>query len=745
MRFLLSAVVAVLLLGAVAVPPTASAQAATEQTLLEVTKITPSVVQGGSPGEVTVSGTLTNTGERRIDGIEARIQRGNPVAAESAAQQAMRESSATVTDPNFTPIIGGLAPGQRMPFELRVPFTGANSLQISSPGVYPLLVNINGRPASGGRARIAQQHFLLPVLTTPGAPPPAAPPKPAPSTLLIPIVDYPRLTRGGTPGTRPVLLDDMLSTSLAPGGRLYELVQAVEDGAAPGSPLGSSLCFAIDPDLLATVNVMQGGYEVQQRTGGTVDGIGSGAARLWLGKLKEATSGRCVIPLPYADVDVVALGRAGLPDLIKGSMESSSQLVSSILGVEPRKDVLWPVEGSIDQPAAGQLSGAGVTTTLLRPEALGGVAPARVRGQGLAAMTTDPLVATALDPLRDTPRETTEMSPPAGGGMASAQNALGALVFRANTGSGAPTVITPPRRWNVSGEDVRGLLGGMQQLAAAGYLEPTALPELNRGTLPEADLTYPVGAAAREIPQRVLDQLAGQNYKVGDLYRASEVERSVNIDPAQVTNPLRDALLRGASSAWRGAPDAARYWVTTGARALQGELSRVRLEEGNTKISQSETNSHIPVTISNGLPVTVSVVLRIPQTPGITTQDLGLLKVPAQGRRTFYVPTEVQRSGAFTVDVHLTTPAGTELGTPQRMRFDAGTYGPVTLVLTIVAGALLIVLSALRIFRRLRNRIRRNRAAGQGAPAAEPTADEPPRIESETTPLTTTDSDRGPS
>ncbi|GAA2822018.1 DUF6049 family protein [Saccharopolyspora taberi] len=732
MRFLLAAVVAVLMLGAIALPPAASAQPAAQQTLLEVSKITPAVVEGGAPGEVTVTGTLTNTGDRRIDDVEARIQRGNPVSTESAAQQAIRETPSTVTDPNFTPIIDSLAPGQRLPFELRVPFNGPNSLQISSPGVYPLLVNINGKPGSGGRARIAEEHFLLPVLATPGAAP-VRPPKPTPSTLVIPVVDYPRMTRGGGPGSRPVLIDDLLSASLAPGGRLYELVQAVEDGAGPGSPLGSALCFAVDPDLLATVEAMQGGYDVQQPNGGAVEGIGSGAARLWLGKLRSAVSGRCVIPLPYSDADVVALGRAGLPDLIKGSLEGSSLLIADLLGVEPRKDVLWPIEGALDQPAAGQLAGTGITTTLLRPEALGGPAPAKVRGSNLTALTVDPLAASALDPLRDTPRETTEMSPPVGG-SARTQDALGALAFRASNAPAGHSVITPPRRWNVRGDDVRGLLSGMQQLTAAGFLQPTALSEAGGAALPEADLSYPVESAAREIPRRVLDELARENFKVGDLFLSSDVERSVNIAPAEVTNPLRDALLRGASSAWRGNPEAARFWVGNGARTLSGQLSRVRLEEGNTKIALSEAQAHIPLTVSNELPIQVSIAFRIPHTPGIITRDLGVLRIPAQGRRTFYVPTEVQRSGTFSVDVHVTTPAGTELGPPQRMRFDAGTYGPVTMVITIVAAALLIVLSSLRILRRLRNRIRRNRAAAQ-----------PPAIESEATPLTTTDSDRGSS
>ncbi|GAA0537958.1 hypothetical protein A8924_0364 [Saccharopolyspora erythraea NRRL 2338] len=774
MRFVLAAVIAVLLLGAVPVPQ-ATAQNDDQHARLEVSKITPSVVGAGAPPEVTVTGTLTNTSSRAIHDVEARIQRGDPTTSEAAAQRAVRDGSRTVAEQNFTSITGSIAPGQRVPFELRIPFTGPNSLQVTSPGVYPLLVNVNGRPAGGARARIDEAHFLLPVLAAPGAAP-AAPPKPAPTTMLVPIVDYPRLARGPVPGSRPVLMDDLLSESLAPGGRLYELVRAVGETAGPGSRLGNALCFAIDPDLLATVRAMQTGYLVRQPSGGTVEGIGAGTARLWLSKLKEATAGRCVIPLPYSDVDVVALGRAGLPDVIRGALDTSSrQLVQETLGVEPRKDVLWPVEGTIDEPAAGQVAaqapdGPGITTALLRPEAISGPTPARVRGSGLAALSIDPLVASALDPLRDTTRETTELSPQTGDGVVAAQNALGALAFRANTASapGGSVLVAPPRRWNVSGGDVRALLTGMEQLAAAGVVQPTSLPEPDASKLPEVDLSYPVDAAGREIPRRVLNELAAQNYRVGDLFRAADREPAVNVQEADVTNPMRNALLRGASSAWRGNPDAARYWVNAGRRALDLEFSRVRLEEPNGKLTLGgESDNYIPLTVANDLPVTVSVVFRIPRTPGLETKDLGVLRIPAQGRRSFFLPTTVHRSGQFTLDISLATPSGTELGPPKRLRLESGAYGPVILVLTIIAASLLIVLSAFRVYRRFRNRVRRVAAANAAAaeqPDAGPQATEQPETgspgteqteigqtsngqtgtESQTTPLTTTESDRSP-
>ncbi|MBK0865292.1 MAG: glycoprotein [Saccharopolyspora sp.] len=733
MRCLVAVVVAVLLIGGIPITSAGTANAQDSSLAqLEVTKVTPSVVSG--PGEVTISGRLTNTSGRTLHDIEARVQRGAPTSTVPATQDAVRGNASTVTGPEFQPQVGSLAPGQQAPFELRIPINGGpQSLQIDQPGTFPLLVNVNGKPDDGGRARVGEASFLLPVLNTPGAPP-AKPPQPTPMTMLVPIVDYPRMQREGTQGQRPVLADDSLASSLTPGGRLYDLVQSVVENAGPGSPLGNGLCFAVDPDLLATVNAMQGGYQVRQPDGGLIEGTGAASAQLWMNKLRQATEGRCVISLPYADSDVVALGRAGLPDLIQGALDGAL-VVRQTLRQEPQRNVLWPIEGALDEPAASELSRFGIDTMLMEPSSLstpdGSLEPVRLRAKGSpTAVPVDPLLSEALDPLHGTPQESTALSPPDSGAL-SAQNALGAMAFRATGGyqDGATSVLAPPRRWNLSGSDLRSLLQGMEQLTGAGYVRPTGLPQDGGQAQqaatppPEARLAYPPEHAGEEIPQPVLDQLARQNYKVGDLFRSSSRDPAANLEPAALTNPLRNGLLRGASSAWRGDPDTARHWVRVASDTLGGVLSRVRLDEFSGKITLTASNAPIPMTVTNDLPVTVSVVLRIPDTAGIKTKDLGVIRVPAQGRRHFRLETEVHRAGQFTVDVDVTTESGTELGPAKRLQLQSYAYDPFTVGFTAIASALLVVLSARRILRRLR--ARRGRQGEQPHSDSESTAPNP--------------------
>ncbi|GAB2739695.1 DUF6049 family protein [Salinifilum aidingensis] len=727
MRFLLAALVAALVFALLPAVPAPRAHAQAQQlTRFEVTGVAPNVVTERAPGELVVSGRLTNTSDHVIDDVEARVQRGEAPTTEPGVQQALRGEANITTDPQFTPVVDRIRPGEQVPVEIRIPFSGPDSLDITEPGTYPLLVNVNGQPESSSRARIAEANFLLPVQAPPGGTP-QPPPAPTPTSLLVPLVDYPRMERSTSPGNRAILTDDRLAGELSPGGRLYELVQAVNERVNNGSPLGSALCFAIDPDLLATAKAMSRseGYLVRTSNGGTEPGIGGEAAGLWLSKLREAVDGRCVLALPYADADLVALSRAGLPDVTRGAVDGS-RVVGRILNeggnatVDPRP-ATWPISGALDQRTAADLPRT--ETALLDTRSLdvpaGTLAPARIRGTDLTAQPLDPLLSSALNPLRGTPRQSSAKSPPTEE-SATAQDALGSLLFRSTLGSlpDSTSVLAPPRRWNINGEQLRGLLDGMRALTDAGYVEPTALPHPG-GRLPEAELTYPDTAASAEIPQPVLRTLARANYAVGDLYRSSSEEQARHVDPAQVTTPLRNGLLRGVSSAWRGDPTGARRWTGLGRAAVRNTLSHVYIEEFQGKIALASSNSAIPLTVVNDLPVTVSLRLRVGPTPGVEVSDLGTLRIPAHSRRQFWPEVSVHRVGEFNLDVAAVTEGGTPLGRPKRLQVDSSAYGPLIPAITITAGGLLVVLSAMRIVRRMR-------AGRGGTPDETPTTEFPP-------------------
>ncbi len=143
---------------------------------LDLAQVSPRVVTVSGPRTLTVTGTLTNTGDQPVGDLIIRAQRGNPLQTEGALRDALDGRGATdAVTPQFVPIPGEIAPGGQMPVQLTVPLRGPTdtSLALSSTGVHELLINVNGAPRDGARARLAAVRMLLPVLSLP--PDPAAP------------------------------------------------------------------------------------------------------------------------------------------------------------------------------------------------------------------------------------------------------------------------------------------------------------------------------------------------------------------------------------------------------------------------------------------------------------------------------------------------------------------------------------------------------------------------------------------
>ncbi len=302
---------------------------------LSIDEVTPQTVTLTSESVVTVRGTVANIGDRDVEDVWVRLQRA-PVVSDSAALRTSLslDQAGFDTVGEFEEVADRLGQGERADFELELPLRSdlVPSLDIDTPGVYPLLVNVNGVPEYGGAARLDDARFLLPVLALPASDevtdgtelteesgtgsggsrgttrssddglldseekafPAVAPDvsRPAAVTMLWPLADRPRLAAGvAGSGTEPVrLVDDDLAVSLAEGGRLDGLLRAVEDTARTEPRVLEGLCLAIDPDLLVTVANMTRDYLVvedpNEPTGDARPGSGTDAAVAWLERLR---------------------------------------------------------------------------------------------------------------------------------------------------------------------------------------------------------------------------------------------------------------------------------------------------------------------------------------------------------------------------------------------------------------------------------------------------------------------------
>lgn len=701
------AVVVVAILLALLAPPLASAQPVPEQASrmrLEVETLSPRVITSATPA-VTVTGRVTNTGDRRINDVKVQLQRGEVLGTE----QKLHDLPGRFLDPARSPFVAvstRLEPGDSAPITLTVPVRGSDtSLRIEAPGVYPLLVNVNGQPEFGSMARLATAYLPVPVLSLPGGGIPPASPDPARLTVLWPLIDdYPR--RVPSPDGRPVLADDGLATSLAPGGRLYGLVYAVTQAADPA--LLDALCFAMDPDLLETVQQMTTGYRVRQPDGQLTDGKGAGTAKTWLAALQQLTGGRCVITLPYADADLVALSRAGAVDLQKRALTSGSAVTELLKPAPPAGMVLWPAGGTIDQRTLLDLAGAAPTTVLADPGHLHnrqGEAPYTVGGsvaaRSVRALPVDPLVSGGLNG--------DQAGEQAGDRPMSVQNGIAALAFQAAFAGPGPAggrgiLVAPPRRWTAPSGELGAFLQAVQQLVGSGLAarQPLADAIAAQPGGTAGSLDYGAQDSAAEITPAVTAEAVRVNNTRRDLVNAMVLDDTAQVEPDALVTPLEYGLLRGTSTAWRGRGDRALRAVGEVAVQLDALRSQVTVSNPGRPLTLASGNSPILVLLNNALPVSVVVRIKVADTPGLRPEPIPDVVIPARLAISRYLPAEVIRSGRFTVDVSLATPGGTALGSTTRLELTSTAHGSVTLIITGAAAAVLFLLSGLRVFRRIR-------------------------------------------
>lgn len=399
---------------------------------ITISDVTPRVFDGAGSGgteavgsvagvpTVTVTGTIVNVGDVALESADVRLQRGPRVTDADAVREPLvwSEPSFPVVG-EFQRVAGPLAPGESAPYRVTMPARGVPGsagadLRLTEPGVYPLLVNVNGTPEGGSPARLDDARTLLPVLDAPDpageslAPPDPAPPgaattddddevapepgplpSPVPLTVLWPLAAPPTRVAHvpGADGADPVvaLTDDSLLRSLSEEGRLTGLVRSAEEAFAGtgGQELRRATCLAVDPVLLGTVSEIADGRSVVIDGGrgpaapGEADRSDSSAdevsavddeavaadASRWLDQLRTLADSGCVVSLPAAQADLDAVSRVGDPALTDAALDRSGT-VERVLGVAPMPDVVVPASGTLSPRSAG-VAGEGASTAIV--------------------------------------------------------------------------------------------------------------------------------------------------------------------------------------------------------------------------------------------------------------------------------------------------------------------------------------------------------------------------------------------
>ncbi|MET0450935.1 MAG: DUF6049 family protein [Mycobacterium sp.] len=749
---LLAVVALVTLIVVPAVVPRAAAGEPGLQPFLQlhIDTVTPETVTTTSEPLVTVSGTVTNVGDRPVRDVMVRLEHA-PAVTSSAG---LRTNLAGIVDQyqavaDFVTVAPELAQGQHVPFTLSYPVRSRElpSLRIDEPGIYPVLVNVNGTPDYGAPARLDDARFLLPVLGVPQDPSSEAadsvsavvPPdtsKPVRTTMLWPLADRPRLAAGVPGGTSPVrLMDDDLATSLAPGGRLDTLLSAVDFATSPtvdpGGQTRSALCLAVDPDLLVTVNAMTGGYVVNDDPTGALNsptrpGTGQEAAVDWLGRLRTLAQRTCVTPTVYAQADLNALARVGDTGLSGIATNGAGDIVDQILGVASTRGATVVGDGPLTGPAVQLLSAQGPTMAIAASEYVeqdssNGEPPSvdlspRRYTPNVVAVPFDPAVGAALAGAGSTPATPSYLDASLGfplahdSPVARRQDALSALLWRELQPSAEPRsqIFVPPLTWNLPPDDAQAVLTTLASSIRSGLAVPRPLTAvLAESAVPAPDVQPlppdTLGSPRALFDANVVADIANGTGRLWGLTAALTVDPRTGLTGGQYTAPLREDMLRALSQSVP--PDArnglAGQRVGVVNTTVDDMFGAVTIVNPGGSYTLATERSPLPLALRNDLPVPIRVRLDVDAPPGMTVTDLGEVELPP-GFLPLRVPIEVHFTQRVAVDVALTTADGLALGEPVRLSVHSNAYGKLLFFITLSAGAVLVLLAGRRLWHRFR-------------------------------------------
>lgn len=678
-----------------------------------VESISPSApVPASTPKLLTVTIRLENTTDTDYKGVKIVGERGDPIGSQSSLDTALATSSAPPTPGLPIPAvhpkpidISGLA-------TVHTTFTARYSRADDGSGlclcqdrVYPLYFSAHITGNGGVDQRLGVVGTYVPSFLDPA---------PDRVTWIWPLIDRPhRLFQNA------VFTDDELAGTVDSGGRLDRALQVIER-AGPTIPM----TLVIDPELIDELAVMAGpsGYRVQAGAK-TVPGTGKVAAESWLGRLRAALDADPRLQLaftPYADPDIEALNRENVSWTSAMPPRMSARIGAALPGRTLDTKVAWPASGAISSTTLRLLAAQGTSTVVLDQAA---VLPRVAEGavpSGLARLesgNTDLAAALVSPTIENNVAKALGSS-----GAAELPQLIAELAVRAAQEPGAehPVVITAPRYVDPS---VDAAVRTIKDTSRSTFATPISLPEMVGGELLPTGRSRlaPVPASAAALPASTVaatSQAASALPDVTSLLTPHPRKGVVApTDPAAqaLLDSLPVAIQRAASSAWREKDAASAATAGQFARDVSQQIDSIEngvqiIRPSSGSYTLASESSKLPITVDNKLPypvtIRISITTDVNGLPGFSTKDIGLESVDSNQKRTLNVPTTTVRSGRIKVHAALLTPNGVSLGDSVPLTVRSTALGRIGVIITIVAGVVLVLALLIRMGRQLRGRRR---------------------------------------
>lgn len=665
-------------------PLASTAQAAPEGARVDVVIDAINPLLPGTGDQLRISGRAVNLTGQVIDDVRVRLRVASAplddrsdvgAAIDTALEPVGSEPAGIYYDSVSMRIDDALEPGEQTGFTLAVPF---ERLRLRAPGAYPIAIEALGRQEGVDEfdERLGIQRTFVPWF------PAGADFDPVRVAWLWPLADWPARTASGA------LLDDRTPIALSDGGRLDDLVRIAT--MHPGL-----VTWIADPSLLQTASDIGDGYQVIRDGEPTIGDLGA-AGPAWLRQLGNAVrDARTPLHLlPYADIDASASRRAGLATDVVRAITLSRRTADGTVNAPLAADLAWMPAGRIDRQTANLFASAGLTTVVLADDALapteGEQTSPPVATFGTAAgSVTAVLYDTAIAALLDEPQQRQADV------VAVRQQVLAHLAVLSTTADDPTIVIAPPSvRWSVSERLANALL---RATARASWIDSASLEQLLSPSLGNRRrASYGDSARVAELPATYLANVSEAQNKV--LRFASVLE-----NPAPITEPFGQALLRAQSSAWRSEQTTATNLLHDIRTELSERMSAVHVLSTGTVTFSGDTGA-VPITIANDLDQAVTVGVQLVGDPTTRLQSEPLADIVIEPGRRASVTLDARVIGGEPLQarVQLLTPEGDPYGTASTIDLQSTAYARAASGVVLLAFGAIAIFVVVGIIRRIR-------------------------------------------
>ncbi|OIV37226.1 hypothetical protein BIV57_11945 [Mangrovactinospora gilvigrisea] len=755
-RRALAGAAALLLLGAPATAASAAArpaaasalavEAAADRAPITLDNLSPTAPVKGDT--LTLAGTVRNSTGHTWHNAKVRLRTGTgALGSRSTINEVSKRTTATAAD--GTPVDGADHPmpditaGGSATFTLKVP---VSKLRLTGDGVYELAVELT---AENGASLGIDRTFLPWFPSDSGV-------QPTRTAALWPVVDEPRVTARTMADVRqtPVLRNDGLTSEMRSGGRLDRIVK-LGDSLPVTWVVDPDL--AITADAMAGGYRVASGSGTKAGSGGTaakqwltelqwamVDYKDAAQARKQLAEnggsstpsstaspsataspsdtgspSPSASAGASgsggtqpnpadyphddVVGLPVGDPDLASIahrghGSAQLSTLLSNAQELSANASTALkLGVQPRTDVAWPVQGWLDSSIIATGKQAKASSFIANSDSIGrsGLPYTPSARRNLAGGLHEDVADSAIGSILSR-----DLSTPASRAEAVQEILAQTLMVTMEAPSKQRTLlIVPPRRMTTDQATV--LAEALKAADKGGWIDPISLKQLQQtapdpsapGRVPSAS-AYPSSLRATELSSATLGQVATVNAQLQDMVR-------ILTAPQRVTGPFNGAMMRTVSTAWREDPSGERAFEKETNDYLDDLAGAVRIAPKSSTITLSGQSATIPVTVLNNLEQTVQVVVRMQsdQPTRVTVGDGHRLNIPPRTNRQVEFPTTATTNGRAVVTVRLYDLQGKAYGPTQRITINVTSAGNSVLIV-VGLGLLIVVVAIIRMYRK---------------------------------------------